>query len=253
MNNLQKITILIPCYNEERGVGKVIDAIPFVYLKKMGYSTEVIVIDNNSSDKTAEVAKTKNAFVVHEPNKGKGNAIKAGFAAINDDTSFIVMLDGDNTYKAHEIPRLIEPLMNNFCDVVVGSRLSGKIRKNSLKLQNRIANWGYTFLVRHFYGANTTDVLSGFFAWKREVITKLRPHLESEGFEIEMEMIIKMTKLRFDLFSVPITYDERVGQTKIDSITDGIKVLHMFFKNLNWRPRKISTKNVSIIQVSNAQ
>ena len=99
-----------------------------------------------------------------------------------------------------------------------------------------MANWIYTFIVRQFYKANVTDVLSGYFAWKKEVLDELAPHLESEGFEIEMEMITKMKRLGFEMFSVPITYDEREGETKVDSIRDGIKILSMFAKNLTWSP-----------------
>jgi glycosyltransferase involved in cell wall biosynthesis len=246
MRQLQKITILIPCHNEERGIARVIDGVPLRLLKRLGYRTEVIVINNNSTDRTVEIVHKKNATVIHEEKKGKGHAIKTGFSAVSDDTTFVVMLDGDNTYKTKEILRLIEPLMSNFCDVVIGSRLSGKMKKNSLKFQNRVANWAYTFLVRQFYRTNITDVLSGYFAWKKEAIDKLAPHLESEGFEIEMEMITKMEKLGFEVYSVPITYDERAGQTKIEAIKDGIKILTMFVKNLNWSPNPRPAKSFQI-------
>lgn len=238
MKKFEKITILIPCHNEEKGIAKVISGIPYNKLKKQGYSVEVVVIDNNSSDKTNDLAKSAGASVIFENKKGKGNAIKTGFLNLTRDTKYVVMMDGDNTYKAHEITRLIEPLESKFADVIIGSRLSGRMRKNSLRFQNRVANWAYTFLVRQFYKANITDVLSGYFAWKREVIETLHPHLDSEGFEIEMEMITKMVKLKFEIYSVPITYDEREGQTKIEAIKDGIRILHVFFKNLYWSPRK---------------
>jgi dolichol-phosphate hexosyltransferase len=246
MRNFEKITILIPCHNEEKGIGSVIDGVPKRLLKKLGYKTEVIVINNNSTDRTAHIAEKRKATIVVEEKKGKGNAIKTGFYSVSPDTRYVVMLDGDNTYKAKEIVRLIEPLMSNFCDVVIGSRLSGKMKKNSFKFQNRVANWGYTFLVRQFYRANITDVLSGYFAWKKEAIDILNPHLESEGFEIEMEMITKMQKLGFEVYSVPITYDEREGHTKIEAIKDGIRILSMFFKNLTWSPQTRSAQNIQI-------
>jgi len=237
-----KLTILIPCHNEEKGIGKVIDAVPMTVLRRFGLKVEIIVIDNNSTDSTAQVALAKKVTVITEVKKGKGNAILAGFNSISSDTKYIVMLDGDNTYKPKEIIRLVEPLVNNFCHVVVGSRLGGKMKKNSLKFKNRIANWGYTFLVRQFYQANITDVLSGYFAWKKEVIDKLLPHLKSEGFEIEMEMITKISRLGFTMYSVPITYDEREGKTKIEAINDGIRILTMFLKNLTWSPKEKKTK-----------
>lgn len=234
MKKLNKLTILIPCYNEEKGVGRVIDDIPRRMLKKLGYKIEIIVINNNSTDNTAQVALKRKAIVLTEAKKGKGYAIKKAFESLSHDTKFVVMIDGDNTYKSKEIPRLVEPLASNFCDVVVGSRLGGKIRKDSLRFQNRVANWTYTFLVRQFYRANVTDVLSGYFAWKKEVIDKLNPHLESVGFEIEMEMITKMKKLGFDIYSVPITYDLRVGESKLNKFRDGSVIVYTLFKNLFW-------------------
>ncbi len=236
MRHLSKVTILIPCHNEEKGIGTVIDTVPLRFLKRIGFITEVIVINNNSTDRTAQIAEKRGVKVVVETAKGKGNAILTGFRSVSDDTAYVVMLDGDNTYKSKEIPRLIEPLMNDFCDVVIGSRLSGKMKKNSLRTRNRIVNWIYTFIVRHFYRANTTDVLSGFFAWRKEVIDQLIPHLDAEGFEIEMEMITKMTKLGFEMYSVPITYDSREGETKIEAIRDGLRILIVFVKNLTWSP-----------------
>jgi len=235
---VEKITILIPCYNEEKGVGRVIDEIPIKYLARLGLATEVLVINNNSTDDTVEKAQKRKVRIIHEEKQGKGHAIRAGFNSLDDDTKYVVMLDGDNTYKPSEIPRLIEPLSSGFCDVVVGSRLGGKMRKNSLKSQNRVVNWGYTFLVRHFYQANLTDVLSGYFAWKREVVDELKLHLESDGFAIEMEMITKMVKLGYEAYSVPITYDLREGETKINSMKDGVKILSMFFRNIFWSEMK---------------
>jgi len=250
MNQLSKITILIPCHNEEKGIGTVIDTVPLRFLKKMGYKTEIIVINNNSTDRTAQVAMKRKVTVIVEGKKGKGNAMITGFHAVSADTEIIVMLDGDNTYKSSEIPRLIEPLMNNFCDVVVGSRLGGKMKKNSLKIQNRIVNWGYTFLVRQFYRTNITDVLSGYFAWKKEAIDILVPHLVSEGFEIEMEMLTKMEKLGFEVYSVPITYDQREGNTKIEAVRDGLRILTIFLSNLTWSPEATRSKRLigSVLQ-----
>ena len=237
MISLKKtITIIIPCFNEEKGIGKVIDSIPTKLLYRMGYYTDILVIDNSSTDDTSAVALARNVRVVHEPKKGKGYAIRRGMRSLLPETDYVVMMDGDNTYKAREIPRMIEPLANNFCDVVVGSRLGGKINKGSLKITNRLANWGFTFLVRHIYMANVTDVLSGFFAWKKKVVKDLHPHLTSSGFAIEMEMITKMVKLKHEVYSVPITYDVRVGHSKVSSVADGLKILGMFFRNLSWTP-----------------
>jgi hypothetical protein len=96
----------------------------------------------------------------------------------------------------------------------------------------------YTFLVRHFYRANITDTLSGYYAWKKPVIDKLLPHLHSQGFSIEMEMIGKMVKLGCYITSVPITYDDREGKTKVRQIQDGWIIFSVFLKNLFWKPRR---------------
>lgn len=236
----KKIAIIIPCHNEEDGIKKVIHGIPVHEMQMKGYLTDIIVIDNNSTDNTREVALEKNARVIHEHKLGKGNAIKRGLQAINPETDYVVMLDGDNTYKGNEIFRMIEPLENNFCDVIIGSRLGGKLKRGSLKFSNRVVNWGFAFLVRQLYGANITDALSGYYAWKMEVIQDLEPHLQASGFAIEMEMITKMMKLKHTIFSVPITYDLRSGESKIASLSDGLKITYTLFLNLFWTPKRSS-------------
>lgn len=235
---IKKITILIPCYNEEKGIGKVIDGVPLKKLDFFGYQTEIIVLNNNSSDHTVRVAQEKGAKVVSEKKQGKGNALKTGFRNISSDTDYVVMLDGDDTYKSEEILRLIEPLENGFCDVILGSRLEGKQNDCSFSLSHRLANWFFTFFVRRFYLVNTTDVCTGYFAWKKKVIDELALHIKSSGFAIEVEMITKMAKLGYKIYSVPITYDRREGHSKLSPIVDGIKITWMLFKNLMWRPQK---------------
>ena len=246
----EKITILVPCHNEERGIAKVLDNIPHQILEKHGFEYQVIVIDNNSSDRTTEVAEYRGAHVIFEPAKGKGNALRKGFNCIDSDTAYVVMLDGDNTYDPREMLRLIEPIGSGFCDVVVGSRLGGKITKNAFRIQNRLVNWIYTFLVRSFYRANITDVLSGYFAWRRDVIIEMRDHLKSDGFGIEMEMISKLVKLGYSIYSVPITYNIREGETKIEAIKDGLRIFITFFRNLYWSPPKESVDQQITFNIS---
>lgn len=243
---MKKLTILIPCYNEEKGIGKVIREVPRDLLIERGYKVEILVINNNSTDKTAQIAKENGAIVLFEPRKGKGNAIKKGFLSIKKNTDFVVMLDGDGTYKPYEILRLIEPLESGFSDVIVGSRLGGKTKDGALKLENRIANWTYAFLVRQFYGANVTDVLSGYIAWKRAILDNLKLHLNADGFAIEMEMITKMVKMGYQIYSVPITYDVREGESKISTVKDGLRILKMFFQNIYWSPRPSKLKKLII-------
>lgn len=234
---MEKVTVIIPVYNEEKGIGKVLDSMPFDKLKHLGFDIDVVVVDNNSKDDTKKEVLKRNITIIHEPNQGKGHALKTGFKSVSPESKYIVILDGDNTYKAEEMPRLLEPLQNNFCDVIIGSRIGGKTIRGSLTTSHRFFNWVFAFLVRHFYGANITDCLSGYFAFKREALDKLLMHLESKGFAIEMEMITKMKKLGMELYSVPITYDRRLGYSKLQSYTDGGKILLTFVNNLTWDPR----------------
>ena len=233
---MKNITIIIPCHNEEKGIELVIREIPTKKLITLGYKTEILVIDNNSTDKTATVAHEHGATVIFEKKQGKGHAIRTGFSYIDKDVDYIVMLDGDNTYKGSEIPRMIEPLENDFCDVIIGSRLEGKMVGKSLSFSHRVANWYFTFFARQFYSINMTDTCTGFFAWKKEVVDKLLIHTKSSGFAIESEMITKMAKLGYKIFSVPITYDSRKGESKLSPIRDGIKITLMLIKNLTWKP-----------------
>ncbi len=232
------ISILIPCHNEEEGIVHVINGLPHDKIQKYGYKTEVIVIDNNSTDQTAHRARKTGAKVVFEKKKGKGNALKTGIKAIHQDSKYVIIIDGDDTYKIHELFRMIEPLEHDFCDIVVGSRLSGKIKDKAFSTHHRVANWAFTFLVRHFYKANVTDTLSGFISMKRKVADHILQHLHAQDFRIEMELITKSVKLGYEITSVPITYDTRRGESKIESFRDGFKILDTLLNNLTWRPKK---------------
>lgn len=234
----KKLVVLIPCYNEEDGIGKVLAKIPYAKLEHNKLETEVIVIDNASTDNTARLARAAGARVITENKKGKGNAMRAGFRAVPPDADFVVMLDGDDTYDPNELPRLIEPIENDFCNVVIGSRLGGKMHVDAMRFLNRGGNWFFTHLVRLYYKVNVTDVLTGFFAWDKKALDELIPHLRSEGFAIEMEMITKMAKLKHEIYSVPISYTPRLGQTNLRPFHDGRHILKVYLNGLRWEPQK---------------
>jgi dolichol-phosphate hexosyltransferase len=233
---VKKVTVLIPCYNEADSIQSVVTGFPRAQMALYGYEVEIVVIDNNSTDDTAEKAREVGAHVIHEPKKGKGNAIIAGFNAVSHDTDYVVMLDGDDTYKPHEILRMLEPLNAGFCRVVIGSRLAGRITAGSMHNLNRLGNWMFSHMVRYIYRVNITDVLSGYYAWDRSVVEQLRPHLRSNGFAIEMEMITKMARLGEEIYCVPISYESRGGDSSLSPFIDGSKILLMFVANLFWTP-----------------
>jgi len=229
-----KVSLIIPCYNEEKGIAEVINNIPYKHLESLNYDIEIIVVDNNCTDKTAKIAKDLGVKVIKEKRQGKGHALMAGFDNIARDSKIIIMIDGDNTYKSSEMLRLIEPVDSGFCKVALGTRLGGKIGNESMTYFNRVGNWMLTFLVRIGYKGNVTDVCTGYFCWSREVIDKLKPHLRSDGFSIEMEMITKMAKMRYEIFSFPISYEEREGSSNLNPVADGAKIFMTWAKYLFW-------------------
>jgi glycosyltransferase involved in cell wall biosynthesis len=234
---MKKITVLIPCHNEAEAIATVISRFPRRQLKLQGYELDIVVIDNNSTDQTAEIAEQAGARVIRETRQGKGRAIQAGFYAISPDTDFVVMLDGDNTYAADEILRLVEPLASGFADAIIGSRMAGHMTEDSMSGFNHLGNWLFSFMVRTVYKINVTDVLTGYFAWKRDAAIKLRPHIKSPGFALEMEMITKMAKLDLSVYSVPISYDPRLGASSLRPVRDGFAILRTYVRQLRWKPR----------------
>lgn len=246
----KKITVIVPCFNESEAIAQVLNAFPHKKLAHLNWKLEVMVVDNNSTDNTGNIAREHGAEVLHEKMPGKGNALLAGLKNIPDDTDYIVMLDGDNTYYPKEIIRMVEPLDSNFCDAILGSRIQGKIHFGAMSQMSRVGNWMFSFLVRYFYRVNVTDVLTGYFAWKKSALDKLLPHLNSTGFDIEMDMITKMARLGLEVYSVPISYHPRIGDSKLNHISDGWQIFKTFFANLNWTaPSTVQTIDQSNDQV----
>ncbi len=234
--NGNKLVILIPCHNEEKSIAKVIKKIPIKKIKQLGLEADIIIINNKSTDNTREVALRAGAKVIDEHRKGKGNAMRRGFSSLPPDTAYVVMLDGDDTYDPNEVTRLIEPLQSKFCKVVIGSRLSGRMSPGSMNSVSRMGNWVFTHLVRYSHKVGVTDVLTGYFAWTKEAIDDLAPHLRSSGFAIEMEMITKMARLNYEIYSVPITYTPRIGSSNLRPFSDGMGIFKMYTKTLRWKP-----------------
>ncbi|MGC9114332.1 MAG: glycosyltransferase family 2 protein [Candidatus Micrarchaeia archaeon] len=234
MKKPRKITFILCALNEEKAIGKVIDRIP----RDLARKTEIIVVDNASTDRTGEIARSKGAKVIVERKRGKGNALLTGFRNVSKDSEYVLMIDADNTYSPEEAGRLLELLQSGFADVVIGSRLSGRIEGGALSYLNRVGNWVITFLVRVLYRGTITDVTTGFVAWKRPVIDKLALYCNSGGFGIETEMLTKICRLGYSVYSVPITYQNRIGSSRLRPFSDGAKIITIIGKNLFWTPDK---------------
>lgn len=237
------VTVVIPCYNEEKGIAEVIHGFHKGLLVKDAFEFDILVINNNSTDNTACVAKAAGARVIDEPKPGKGHAVITGFKNIHPEADFVIMIDGDNTYRPEEALRLLEPLHSDFCDVIIGSRLGGQIHNGAMTFLNRGGNWMFAHMVRLIYRVNITDVFSGYFAWKRNVVDELTPHLKVSGFAIEMEMITKMAKMKYQVYSVPISLHIRLGESSLRPFSDGFKILKIYTKNLRWAHNSNYDKN----------
>jgi len=213
---MKKLSVILPCLNEEASIGKSIETIQSVF-KKNNLSGEIIVVDNNSTDKTAEIAKNYPVVYILEKNLGYGNAYKTGFKqAINE---IIIMGDPDGTYDFNEIPNFLKELDNS--DFVLGNRFN-KIEKNAMPFLHRyIGNPILRFMFHHIYGLKTQEVCTGFVALKKETLEKINP--QQPGMEFSSELIIKAKKNNLKIKEVPITYHKRKGKSKLKTIKDGLR------------------------------
>jgi glycosyltransferase involved in cell wall biosynthesis len=220
---LKKIAVLLPCYNEEMTIGKVIEDFR-VELP----DADIYVYDNNSSDQTSEVARKHGAIVRKELRQGKGNVVRSMFREIEAD--IYVMADGDDTYPAGFVHKLIEPVVKGEANMVIGDRLSNGTYENENK--RAFHNFGNNLvkgLINRLYKSDITDIMTGYRAFDRTFVKNM-PVL-SPGFEIETEMSIHALDKRFLLREVAIDYRDRPegSESKLNTFRDGMKVLRMIF------------------------
>ncbi|KKG18072.1 glycosyl transferase [Methanosarcina sp. 2.H.T.1A.6] len=214
MNNAD-VCILIPTLNEVATIGELIKD-----FKKEGFSN-ILVIDGNSRDGTAQIAEAEGARVVLQTRKGKGQAVIQAFEII--ESPYVVMVDGDGTYLAREAPTLLEPVLEGKVDHVIGSRLEnyspGAFTKLNL-VGNRLINMFFNLA----YGVHLTDILSGYRAFTLESVRDLE--LNKAGFEIETEISVECILKKQRVEEVPITYLPRSekGATKLNPVKDGIRI-----------------------------
>jgi len=213
-----KVAVLIPTLNEEATIGRVIDRIPFYTLSEDGYDTAVYVIDGDSEDRTQQKALEKGAVVLPVKQPGKGAAMQHAFSAVRAD--YYIMIDGDNTYPPERITDFLRLLHTN--DVVVGSRLKGRIEHGAMTRMNLLGNRVLTVIACALYKKEITDLCTGFWGYRGHVIDRM--NLVARGFEIEADMFVECARLGFSIGEIAIDYNKRVDQPKLSSITDGLKI-----------------------------
>ncbi len=226
MTGHPSICVIIPAFNEERAIGKVLDEIPAAV-------AAIIVVDNGSTDQTASVARQRGATVVHEPIRGYGRACLRGMAALGD-PDIVVFLDGDYSDFPQEMPSLYEPIAAGHADMVIGSRVLGERERGALLPQARFGNWLATRLIRWLYGVSFTD-LGPFRAIDYGALRRLRMCDGDFGWTVEMQ--VKAARLGLRCAEVPVRYRKRIGTSKISgtisgSLRAGHKILWTIFRHL---------------------
>jgi glycosyltransferase involved in cell wall biosynthesis len=224
-----RIAVIVPCLNEEATVGRVLDG-----FRASLPGVSLYVIDNNSSDRTAQVALDHGAVVLRETRPGKGFAVRKAFRELEADIYLLV--DGDDTYPAEEAPRLLAPILDGTADVVVGARL-GADSRSEFRWVNRVGNKLLLGLLNLMFRARVTDLLSGYRAMTREFV-KQSPVL-SVGFELETELSVLAMEREFRTIEVPVRLRSRPrgSYSKINVIGDGFKILTAIFLLLrDYRP-----------------
>ncbi len=217
--NKQRVSIIIPTLNEASSIGQVIDDIPRQAMVEKGYEVEVMVIDGGSTDGTKQIAEEKGVRVMMEPRRGKGRAMRTALQVTKAD--FIFMLDGDNTYPPGYIADMLELLRETY-PVVIGSRLKGQIETGSMSLLNLIGNRLLTLLAGILYQTRISDLCTGYWGFRGEVIPNLT--LLADGFDFEAELFAQVAKKGYQIGEVPIYYRRRQTPPKLNSIRDGLKI-----------------------------
>ena len=222
------VNVIIPALNESDSISKVIGDIP-------DFVQEIIVVDNGSTDTTAEMAKNAGATVLHESKKGYGRACLKGLDYLkNSDqkTDIVVFLDGDYSDYPEQMSDIIAPITNNNMDFVLGSRKKNLSERGAMQPQQRFGNWLATRLMTLFFNSKFTD-LGPFRAIKYEVLNSLDMRDQTYGWTVEMQL--KILKQKFTYCEIPVKYRNRIGVSKVSgtlkgTIFAGVKILSWIFK-----------------------
>ena len=217
-----KTVILIPCYNESMTIGKVVSD-----FKKVMPHADIYVYDNNSTDKTDEIAKEAGAIVCYEYNQGKGNVVKSMFREIVADC--YIMVDGDDTYPAESAPEFEELVLSGKADMVIGDRLSSTYFDEN---DRKFHNFGNKFVrkfINVFFKSDLNDIMTGMRAFSYDFVKSFP--IQSKEFEIETEMSVFALINDFKIKEIPIQYTNRIegSDSKLNTYSDGFKVIRMIF------------------------
>ena len=229
-----RIAVVIPTRNEAGSIGRVLGDIP------RPPATDVIVVDGASTDGTPAIAEAHGARVIAEPRRGYGRACLTGIqhAAAAD---VIVFLDGDYSDRPCELPQLIEPILSGRADITIGSRLAGKRAPGALPWHSIVGNWAAARLIRLLYGVRITD-LGPFRAARTDVIRQLGLRETSYGWAVEL--IVRGALARKRIEEVPVSYYQRIGQSKITGTVRGSigAASYIFGRILQYRFGRASTR-----------
>ena len=228
-----KTAVLIPCYNEELTIEKVIKD-----FKKELPDADIYVYDNNSKDKTAQIAKANGAIVKHEYRQGKGNVVRSMFRDI--DADIYVMVDGDDTYPSEEVHKLIKPVQEGRADMAIGDRLTnGTYQKENKRHFHEFGNNLVRKSINVLFNTKLKDIMTGYRVFNK-VFVKNMPVM-SPKFEIETEMSLHALDKKFIIEEIPIVYRDRPegSVSKLNTVSDGMKVIKTIIKMFkDFKPRQ---------------
>lgn len=214
-----KVAVLIPCYNEELTVKKVVED-----FKKELPEADIYVYNNNSTDKTVELAQEAGAIVRNEYKQGKGNVVKRMFEDVEADV--YVLVDGDDTYPASSVHDLIKPVAEGKADMTVGDRLSnGTYKKENKRTFHNFGNILVRKAINLSFGSNLNDIMTGYRAFSKKMVKNLP--ITTKKFEVETEMTLQALDKNFIIKEIPIEYRDRPqgSSSKLNTVSDGIKVM----------------------------
>jgi len=224
-NKTLRLSVVIPAFNEGHTIGDIISRLKAT-LQKIGFDNEIIVVDDCSWDRSAEISRSHNVTVYSfNRHMGKGYALRAGFRKAKGE--IIATIDSDGSHRPEELPLLLLPLLQDQADLVIGSRFLQKKPVGGKKF-NFAGVRLFNLLVRILTGAVVSDSQSGYRVMKRVVLQDLS--LKSSTYEIESEMLVKIAQKKFRITEVPVSFEQRTyGVSTLDPIVDGFKILKSIF------------------------